>query len=81
MIHINSAGLYCGQGAVIGSIVGLVVPMWISIGAYSVVGQKSNLAFPTSTCAIDANSTMTTTLLATSTLATTTVVDEMYVFF
>ncbi|ESO87861.1 hypothetical protein LOTGIDRAFT_179213 [Lottia gigantea] len=48
-------------GAVVGGILGLILPLWISIGAYSVTTRPSSLAFPTNSCSIS-NSSITTTM-------------------
>ncbi|XP_048251446.1 sodium-coupled monocarboxylate transporter 1-like [Haliotis rufescens] len=48
-------------GAVVGGVLGLVFPLWISIGAYTVVGTPSGLEYPTHNCSIP-NITMTTTM-------------------
>ena len=51
------------QGAVVGSVFGLVLPMWISIGAYS-VGSTGSLPTNTSLCNTngDFNATFDTTV-------------------
>lgn len=43
-------GVLIFQGAVVGGILGLVLPMWISIGAYSLPKPPGGLAFPTNSC-------------------------------
>ncbi|XP_048251305.1 sodium-coupled monocarboxylate transporter 1-like isoform X2 [Haliotis rufescens] len=48
-------------GAVVGGVLGLVFPLWISIGAYTVVGTPSGLEYPTHNCSIP-NITMTSTM-------------------
>ncbi|XP_060082920.1 sodium-coupled monocarboxylate transporter 1-like [Ylistrum balloti] len=65
-------------GAVVGSIFGLVLPMWISIGAYSVVGTKSTLPFPSDNCTVDSISNVTTMMTTTVTMATTTLAPVLY---
>ncbi|XP_021356513.1 sodium-dependent multivitamin transporter-like isoform X3 [Mizuhopecten yessoensis] len=63
-------------GAVVGSVFGLVLPMWISIGAYSVVGTTSNLPFPTDNCTVEGAFNATTLVnISATTLAP--VVDEI----
>jgi len=65
----------CVKGAVVGSILGLVFPMWISIGAYSVVGSSSKKAFPVYNCT---NLNMTTTVAMVTEMTTSLpAVDEM----
>ncbi|XP_062612874.1 sodium-coupled monocarboxylate transporter 1-like [Saccostrea cucullata] len=54
-------------GAIIGSIFGLVLPFWISIGAYSVVGAPNPLPFPTENCTSPENSTLLTNMTTTTT--------------
>ncbi|KAL5020353.1 hypothetical protein ScPMuIL_003245 [Solemya velum] len=60
-------------GATVGSVLGLILPMWISIGAYSVVGNPTKLAFPTSTCPTENTSMVfnATTAVITTTPTTT----------
>ncbi|KAK3094561.1 hypothetical protein FSP39_003422 [Pinctada imbricata] len=71
-------------GAVVGSICGLALPFWISIGAYSVVGQSDDLPYPTDNCTTDVNqtlnvmSTMSTTVTTTTTMAAITGIDKLY---
>ncbi|XP_052084969.1 sodium-coupled monocarboxylate transporter 1-like [Mytilus californianus] len=62
-------------GAVIGSILGFVLPMWISIGAYS-VGGKTNLPTNTSLCYIYNQIDNSTSSYVTSTEMTTTVMSD-----
>ncbi|XP_067653795.1 sodium-coupled monocarboxylate transporter 1-like [Haliotis asinina] len=50
-------------GAVVGGILGLAFPLWISIGAYTIVGAPSNLEFPTNNCSVpNTTDAMTTTM-------------------
>ncbi|XP_069102394.1 sodium-coupled monocarboxylate transporter 1-like isoform X2 [Argopecten irradians] len=63
-------------GAVVGSIFGLVLPMWISIGAYSVVGTKSTLPFPSDNCTVGGALNVTTTM-ATAVNISAPVVEEI----
>ena len=42
--------IYIYQGAVVGGIVGLIFPMWISIGAYVSEIQLNSLPVPTQNC-------------------------------
>ncbi|XP_046559452.1 sodium-coupled monocarboxylate transporter 1-like isoform X1 [Haliotis rubra] len=57
-------------GAVVGGVLGLVFPLWISIGAYTVVGTPSGLEYPTYNCSFSNNTisvaTTTSTILTTS---------------
>ncbi|CAC5405082.1 VPS13A_C [Mytilus coruscus] len=62
-------------GAVIGSILGFVLPMWISIGAYS-VGGKTNLPTNTSLCYIYHQIDNSTSSNVTSAEMNTTVMPE-----
>ena len=49
------------QGCVVGGFLGLALPLWISIGAYSLPSKSYKLAFPTHNCSVyDYNITMTT---------------------
>ncbi|XP_071093128.1 sodium-coupled monocarboxylate transporter 1-like isoform X1 [Haliotis cracherodii] len=61
-------------GAVVGGICGLAFPLWLGIGAYSVVGSPTVLAFPKSNCS-DSNFTTTTITPSYSTNVTTSVTD------
>ncbi|XP_046581743.1 sodium-coupled monocarboxylate transporter 1-like [Haliotis rubra] len=55
-------------GAVVGGILGLAFPLWISIGAYTIVGAPSNLEFPTYNCSVpNTTVSMTTTMSSTMT--------------
>nr|KAG5688219.1 hypothetical protein BaRGS_003118 [Batillaria attramentaria] len=60
-----------GKGAVVGGVLGLIFPLWISIGAYNLPASPSSLPFPTNGCIAD-NATMTTIATGVTTLATTT---------
>ncbi|XP_048236772.1 sodium-coupled monocarboxylate transporter 1-like isoform X1 [Haliotis rufescens] len=56
-------------GAVVGGILGLAFPLWISIGAYTVVGAPPGLDYPTYNCSVpNITDSMTTTM---STIMTT----------
>ncbi|XP_046557622.1 sodium-coupled monocarboxylate transporter 1-like [Haliotis rubra] len=57
-------------GAVVGGVCGLAFPLWLGIGAYTVVGSPPVLAYPTSNCSF---SNITT--IAPSTAATTLMTD------
>ncbi|KAL8568333.1 hypothetical protein ACOMHN_040906 [Nucella lapillus] len=57
-------------GAVVGGVLGLALPLWISIGAYSLPRPPYSLSFPTNGC-LPLNTTTTTT---TTTDTTSTVV-------
>jgi hypothetical protein len=51
------------KGCVIGGFLGLVLPLWISIGAYNLPSSGYSLEFPTDNCTSDdiaQNITMTT---------------------
>ncbi|XP_056002759.1 sodium-coupled monocarboxylate transporter 1-like [Ostrea edulis] len=54
-------------GAVVGSVFGLALPFWISIGAYSVVGAPNSLPFPTENCTMADNSTLFVNMTTTTT--------------
>ncbi|XP_050398733.1 sodium-coupled monocarboxylate transporter 1 isoform X1 [Patella vulgata] len=54
-------------GVVVGAILGLIFPLWISIGAYSVISRPGHLLFPTNSCSI-ANITLTTAMTPISTI-------------
>ncbi|XP_041356385.1 sodium-coupled monocarboxylate transporter 1-like [Gigantopelta aegis] len=56
-------------GACVGGVLGLVFPMWIVIGSYSVVGPPSSMRFPTDNCTAP---NITTTLMTTLVTMTTT---------
>ncbi|XP_076087503.1 sodium-coupled monocarboxylate transporter 1-like [Mytilus galloprovincialis] len=62
-------------GAVIGSILGFILPMWISIGAYS-VGGKTNLPTNTSLCYMYNQIDNSTSSYVTSTEISTTVMPD-----
>ncbi|XP_071098413.1 sodium-coupled monocarboxylate transporter 1-like isoform X1 [Haliotis cracherodii] len=50
-------------GAVVGGILGLAFPLWISIGAYTVVGAPTGLDYPTYNCSVpNTTDSMTTTM-------------------
>lgn len=59
------------QGCVVGGILGLAFPLWISIGAYGLPSEGYSLAFPTHNCTAS-NVTMATTLAP----VTTTVLEQ-----
>ncbi|KAH3802762.1 hypothetical protein DPMN_156444 [Dreissena polymorpha] len=60
------------QGCVVGGILGLAFPLWISVGAYGLPSSGYKLDFPTANCSM-ANVTMvTTTAMTTTTTATVT---------
>ncbi|XP_076438939.1 sodium-coupled monocarboxylate transporter 1-like [Babylonia areolata] len=62
-----------GYGAVVGGLLGLAFPMWISIGAYNLPPTPNPLPFPTNGC-VSVNASDTTTILMTpltSTVSTT----------
>ena len=65
-----------------GGLLGLALPIWISIGAYSLPKAPSKLDFPTYNCSSDVdNVTMTTETSLMSTLSTqATTTSEMLVF-
>nr|XP_011419880.2 sodium-coupled monocarboxylate transporter 1 [Crassostrea gigas]XP_011419881.2 sodium-coupled monocarboxylate transporter 1 [Crassostrea gigas] len=65
-------------GAVVGSVFGLVLPFWISIGAYSVVGTPNSLPFPTENCSSSANVTAATNQTVTDTAAAIEGLDVLY---
>ncbi|XP_048750733.2 sodium-coupled monocarboxylate transporter 1-like [Ostrea edulis] len=54
-------------GAVVGSVFGLALPFWISIGAYSVVGAPDSLPLPIQNCTKADNSTMFVKMTSTTT--------------
>ncbi|XP_046563516.1 sodium-coupled monocarboxylate transporter 1-like, partial [Haliotis rubra] len=56
-------------GAVVGGVLGLVFPLWISIGAYTVVGTPSSLEYPTHNCSVP-NSTISMATTTSSNLTT-----------
>ncbi|XP_048236774.1 sodium-coupled monocarboxylate transporter 1-like [Haliotis rufescens] len=57
-------------GAVVGGILGLAFPLWISIGAYTVVGAPTSLEFPTYNCSVpNITDSMTTTMSSIMTTA------------
>ncbi|XP_046548473.1 sodium-coupled monocarboxylate transporter 1-like [Haliotis rubra] len=56
-------------GAVVGGVLGLVFPLWISIGAYTVVGTPSSLEYPTNNCSVP-NSTISMATTMSSNLTT-----------
>ncbi|XP_046548474.1 sodium-coupled monocarboxylate transporter 1-like [Haliotis rubra] len=56
-------------GAVVGGVLGLVFPLWISIGAYTVVGTPSSLEYPTHNCSVP-NSTISMATTMSSNLTT-----------
>ncbi|XP_067654098.1 sodium-coupled monocarboxylate transporter 1-like [Haliotis asinina] len=63
-------------GAVVGGVLGLVFPFWISIGAYTIVGTPSHLEYPTHNCSVlNGNISMATT---TSSIVTTAQVPVEY---
>lgn len=68
-IRIKLLCFFVLQGAVVGSVFGLVLPFWISIGAYSVVGTPNSLPFPTENCSSSANVTAATNQSVTATTA------------
>ncbi|KAK7467994.1 hypothetical protein BaRGS_00036772, partial [Batillaria attramentaria] len=74
-------------GAVVGGIVGLIFPLWISVGAYSLPTASLSLPFPTNGCLADnaTMSTMTTEAVTLTTLPATSVtetglsgIDQLY---
>lgn len=58
-----------GKGAVVGGVLGLVFPLWISIGAYNLPSTPSSLPFPTNSCVAE-NVTITTMATGATTLTT-----------
>ena len=54
------------QGAVAGGLLGLIFPLWISIGAYNLPASPSTLPFPTNGCVADNATTITMTTAATA---------------
>ncbi|XP_078329162.1 sodium-coupled monocarboxylate transporter 1-like [Crassostrea virginica] len=65
-------------GAVVGSVVGLVLPFWISIGAYSVVGAPNSLPFPTENCSRTDNSSLVSNVTTTTTHSSVEGLDVLY---
>ena len=55
------------QGACVGGVLGLILPMWMVIGSYSVVGPPSNMPFPTDNCTVANVTTAMTTLVTMTT--------------
>ncbi|XP_046581754.1 LOW QUALITY PROTEIN: sodium-coupled monocarboxylate transporter 1-like [Haliotis rubra] len=49
-------------GAVVGGVLGLALPLWISIGAYTVVGAPTGLEFPTYNCSVPNTTDSSTTM-------------------
>ncbi|KAL8584030.1 hypothetical protein ACOMHN_022370 [Nucella lapillus] len=59
------------QGAVVGGLLGLAIPLWISIGAYNLPTSPYTLPFPTNGCAPITNTTTSLMTTLSTTVATT----------